>query len=357
MHEIRVNEEIEKKLQEIETKILSIVNYRDFFDVLLFEIKHKFKISYAWISLIDDNQISTLIQTCTASDDLENQMTGIDRGTFLRLVGTTSTPLFVNDDLKPYYGLFPPDSSYFIKSLAIAPISLDNTVIGSLNLADFSDTHFHQKEDKQFLELLAIKVSISLSNVTAHEKLRSFTFHDPHTGLLNRNVVETILEREFTRDQRYENELSVILLDLDNFEPAMDTFGHDSGETLLRHVADKLVEMSRSSDVISRVAGGKFMIVLPETNAENALHLIHRLQSYYKDRPLQIRGQTIPVSMSFGVASTEDRSIKNAATLLKRADEMLIFAKNSRAKNSMQGIRGKNMSKVIQLPVAKRDRD
>ncbi len=193
MREIRLSAENEKKLRSIETKILSIVSYRDFFEVLLNEIKKKFTSPYTWISLIAEYDIGTLIQTCYPGEDLDNYLTVIEREIFFELIGTTGKPLLIKNDLKRYFPLYPPHISYFIKSLAIAPISLDGTVIGSLNLADFSDTRFHRRAYAQFIELLALKISISLSNVTAHEKSDSLTFHDPETGLLNRNILEKIL--------------------------------------------------------------------------------------------------------------------------------------------------------------------
>ena len=357
IEKFKLNEEITKIFQDIETKVLSIVNFKDFFDVLLVEIKAKFKIPYAWISLIDGSEISPLIQSLDTAKYFENQLSIIDRKKFLKLVGTTSKPVLINDNLRPYYCFFPPISSYFIKSLAIAPISLDGIVIGSLNQADFSRTRFQPGKDTRILEQLAIKVSICLSNVTVHEKLKSLGFHDPLTGLLNRSVIENILEREFKRDQRYANDLSVIFLDLDNFKRVNTIYGTDFGDNLLKYVADKITGMSRNSDIIGRYAGDEFVIILPETKAKNALNLINRLQSYFKHQPLRIKNTAIPVSISAGVASTEDRSIKSPATLLKRADEMLDLAKGTKERQSSQAIQPKKMSKVIPLPVVKKDSD
>ncbi|UCE53226.1 MAG: sensor domain-containing diguanylate cyclase [Desulfobacterales bacterium] len=354
---LKLSEEIEKISREIETKVLSILDFKDFFDILLVEIKAKFKLPYIWISLMDGSEISTLIQSFDTSKYFESQLTIIEREKFLKLVGTTSEPVMINDNLRPYYSLFPPISSYFIKSLAIAPISLDGIVIGSLNQADFSRTRYQPGKDTRLLEQLAIKVSICLSNVTAHEKLKSLGFHDPLTGLLNRRVMDNILEREFKRDQRYANDLSVIFLDLDNFKRINANYGKDIGDNLLKYVAEKIMGMSRNSDIVGRYAGNEFVIILPETKAKNALNLINRLQSYFKNKPLRIKNTSIPVSISAGVASTEDRRIKSPATLLKRADEMLDLAQSTKKTESTQEIEQNSMPKVIRFPVAKKDSD
>ena len=355
MHEILLSAEIEKKLRDIETKILSIVNYRDFFEVLLNEIKKKFTIPYTWITLIAENDIATLIRSYGTCENLDHYLTVIEREIFLKLIGTTSKPLLVKDDLKRYYSLFPPDSSYFIKSLAIAPISLDGTVTGSLNLADFSATRFHHRTYAQFLELLAIKISISLSNVTAHEKSNSLTFHDPITGLLNRNVMETILEREFKRNQRYANDLSLVLIGLDDIDHVVDAFGDQWGDYLFKHVAENVKQMCRNSDTIARFDAGKLAIIMPETKAENASNFIDRMQRRFKEHPVHIKNRPVSLLVHFGIASTDNEKFTKAQTLLRQADENLSRAQSTAPENQLQD-GGRNIRpKVIPLPIGKKE--
>ena len=355
MHEIILSTDIEKKLREIETRILSIVNFKEFFEVLLNEIKEKFAIPFAWITLISETDITALIQADSTCDGIENQMTVIEKEVFLKLIGTTSKPLLIKDDLKPYYSLFPSDSSYFIKSIALAPISLDGTVIGSLNLADFSTTRFHHRTYAQFLELLAIKVSICLSKVTAHEKINSLTYHDPITGLLNRNTMQTILDREFRRNRRYKSDLSVVLIDLDDMYRVTGSFGADWGDHLCKYVAEQVVQVCRDSDVITRFDADKFAVIMPETKADNALNLISRIRRNYEEHPLRIKVRAVTLSMSFGVASTENGNITDAKTLLRRADENLDRTKSASQENHLHGKEGNSRSKVIQLPVGKKE--
>jgi diguanylate cyclase (GGDEF)-like protein len=354
MHEIILSADIEKKLREIETRILSIVDFKEFFEVLLKEIKQKFAIPFAWITLIAGNDVTALIEAAGTSDGSEHQMTVIEKEVFLKLIGTTSKPLLVKDDLKPYYSVFPSDSSYFIKSIAMAPISLDGTVIGSLNLADFSTTRFHHRTYAQFLELLAIKVSICLSKVTAHEKINSLTFHDPITGLLNRNVMETILDREFRRNRRYKNDLSLVLIDLENMYRVTDSFGADWGDHLCKYVAEQVVQVSRDSDIITRFDAEKFVVIMPQTRAGDAINLTGRIQRVYKQQPLRIKGRAVTLTMNFGVASTENENITNTRTLLKRAEENLARAKQTRSANHTQEAVNENRPKVIPLPIGKK---
>ena len=251
----------------------------------------------------------------------------------MEIVANNTKPVLENDNLKPYYKLLPKESKYFIKSIAVAPITLDSEIIGSLNQADFSAIRFQPGMDTSLLEQLAIKVSLCLSNVTAHEKLKFLAYRDPLTELLNRRVMATALKREFNRSKRYFSPLSVAFIDLDNFKQINDRYGHDCGDDILKYVADSLTDSSRDSDIIARFAGDEFVIILPETSAKNAKKFMNRLKINFMEDPLDIAGNLIRISISFGIASTEDKDIKDPTMLLKKADKRLLDAKKSGLNN------------------------
>jgi len=187
--------------------------------------------------------------------------------------------------------------------------------------------------DTRLLERLAVKVSICLSNVTAHEKLKWFAWRDPLTGLLNRRVMEKVLQREYKRAVRYKTNLTVAFLDLDDFKAVNDRYGHDRGDDLLRYVAGVLEELTRDSDVVSRYAGDEFVIILPGISTKESLLLIQRLQDYFHKNPMDVEEEHIPVSVSFGLSSMGDAGVKNPQSLLKKADEMLYSAKEQKKKD------------------------
>ena len=330
MEIVRHNEEIARKFFEIEKRILTILDFTDLFEVLLTEIRSKFGIPYTWISLIDNSDLSGFIQELEASEALKPLLNVIDRESFDTLVGERSSPLLVNHNLKPYFRLLPKNRKYFVKSMAIAPISLDGQLIGSLNQADISAKRFQPGIDTSLLEQLAVKVSLCLSNVTAHEKLRYLAYHDPLTGLLNRRVMESVLEREYYRYQRYPKSLSLVFVDLDHFKHVNDAHGHDRGDDLLKYVARVLMKLSRNTDVVARYAGDEFVMILPETDIDSAGLLMERVQSHFKRNPLSVKEITIPISISYGIATAGDLNIDSPQSLLKHADQALYVAKEKR---------------------------
>ncbi|MDX2441222.1 MAG: diguanylate cyclase [Desulfobacterales bacterium] len=330
IEQVKHNDEITRKFFEIEKRILSILNYKDLFESLLREIKIKFNMPYAWISIIEKSDLFNFIQSLETSDILKKHMNIVDKNTFLKLVGTKTTPLLINDNLKAYSKLIPRQDKHNIRSIAISPISLDGEIIGSLNQAHILPGHFKPGLDTSSLEQLAVKVSFCLSNVTAHEKLKFLAYIDSLTGLLNRRAMENALKREFSREKRYKRMLTVVFIDLDDFKSVNDIYGHDRGDELLKYVARQLFDISRDTDIVARFAGDEFIFILPETSAASTKTLMNRLKDFFISHPLDTAGTSIPVSISFGVASTEDKSIENPTMLLKKADEMLYQAKADR---------------------------
>jgi len=322
-----INREIAQKFFEIEIKILSIFNFRDLFENLLTEIQEKFGVPFVWISMIDKNDISNLIQDLEYSEILKERLNTIDRDIFLSLIQGNNKPILINDHLEPFYALFPKNQKYRIGSLAIAPLTFRGAIIGSLNQADYSEMRYVSGMDTSLLEQLTVKVSICLSNVMAHEQLKLLAYSDPVTGVYNRHVMERQLQREFKLAKRYGNPLSVVFLDLDNFKAVNDRYGHDLGDDLLRYVAKHLSKECRGSDVVARFAGDEFVIILPNTTANSAQTLVDRLQTFLSKHPLNSKGISIQVSFSAGVATMEDRTVTDAGSLLKRADELLYQAK------------------------------
>lgn len=331
VNRIKENEKIASRFQKVENKILSILNFKDFFDALLSEIMEVFKVPYVWLTFIEDCETARMImQSACDSEYLNERVNLISSSQFKGLLGESLTPLLVNTDLKPYFRMLPENRKYLIRSMAISPITLDGEIIGSINQGDSDQSRFDPEYDTSLLEQLAVKVSICLSNVTAHEKLLFLACHDPLTGLLNRRVMTTVLKREFNRAKRYSSCLSMVFIDLDDFKKVNDLHGHDAGDSLLRFVAKSLMEMTREIDVVARFAGDEFIILLPETDPVMAAAMLERIRKFFVDTPLVYENTFLNASISFGIAATNDPEIKDSDEFLKMADKNLYTVKNKR---------------------------
>jgi diguanylate cyclase (GGDEF)-like protein len=323
---VNENQEIAKKFFEIEASILSILNFKDFLERLLTEIQDKMAIPYVWMALIEESDVAEMLQKAATSEILRDRTSLIGRNHFLKVIKNKTEPILVNNDLTAFHALIPRQYKHHIRSLAIAPLTLDGGIIGSLNQGDNSKSRYRPDMDATLLKRLATIVSICLSNVMAHEKLNFLASRDSLTGLLNRRVLEDIVKREFDRAVRYRTPLTVVFLDVDDFKMVNDRYGHDAGDIVLKYVATQLLSMTRASDVVARFAGDEFIIILPNTPADEACEFATRMQTFFINHPLDFEGTPIRISVSYGLSHLEDGAY-DAMSLLKKADKMLYSAK------------------------------
>lgn len=160
----------------------------------------------------------------------------------------------------------------------------------------------------------------------ANKQLEELSIRDPLTGLHNRRFLHDSLEKEISRAKRYKDDVTCVMLDIDHFKTVNDTWGHDVGDEVLVSVANYLIQSVRDSDIVARMGGEEFCLVLPSTKPESALAFIERLRVDISLIEFEANGECFSVTCSFGVAHlTEDLDTQNQ--LLKRADQALYKAK------------------------------
>jgi len=167
---LKKNEEIATKISKIEKNLPSFLNAKDLFEKLLVQIEEEFDIPFVWISVATETEFAGLIQVLRASHIIKERLNIIDRVTFLSIIGESTNPVLVNNDLKPFYKLLPRKKKFFIKSLAIAPIIVNSEIIGSINLGDYSNLRYQPGMDTELLEKLVSNVSLCLANFMTCEK-------------------------------------------------------------------------------------------------------------------------------------------------------------------------------------------
>lgn len=152
--------------------------------------------------------------------------------------------------------------------------------------------------------------------------------HDRLTGVANRETLLTTLTSEIERATRHHKWLSLAFIDIDRFKPINDTFGHNSGDAVLRQLADLISDNIRASDLFGRYGGEEFMLILPETTPEEATILAEHLRALVMDHPMEMPTQApMTVTISIGVAGDVGSQLQ-ADRLVDQADAAMYAAKS-----------------------------
>jgi len=161
-------------------------------------------------------------------------------------------------------------------------------------------------------------------------ELERISITDRLTGLYNRHKIDSVLENEFKRSNRFSNTFSLILIDIDNFKSVNDTFGHQTGDKVLTEVANILLNSIRSIDIIGRWGGEEFLIIATETELEGAILLAESIRIKVEKHSFSEVGSK---TLSIGVSSY--KKADTIKSLIFRADSALYVAKD-KGKNQVQ---------------------
>jgi diguanylate cyclase (GGDEF)-like protein len=156
--------------------------------------------------------------------------------------------------------------------------------------------------------------------------LRSFMVRDSLTGLYNHTSVRGRLAQEITRCDRQNSTLAVAMLDLDHFKEVNDTYGHPTGDTVLKSLARLLQQRLRHSDVVGRYGGEEFISILLDANKEDAYQVIDEIRQHFSKIQHYSSNQGVfTVTFSCGIATVPEFSTVHA--LIAAADQALYRAK------------------------------
>ena len=188
-----------------------------------------------------------------------------------------------------------PDS----RAVLCIPITYSERLIGVLNIENRNENAF-SPQDVLILNTLADLLATALNNAFVFQKLQQQSITDGLTGIKTRRFFWEALSAEWKRASRSGRPFSVVLIDLDKFKEVNDTMGHFEGDLILARVGRLLEQKSRQSNVVARYGGDEFIVLMPETGADQAQVLAERLRHWLASDPTLSEHH---VTGSFGVAS------------------------------------------------------
>jgi diguanylate cyclase (GGDEF)-like protein len=162
--------------------------------------------------------------------------------------------------------------------------------------------------------------------IEKNRELHLLSITDGLTGLFNRKHLMDLFDMEMARTRRYRIPFTVMIADIDHFKKINDTYGHLAGDSVLRRIADTLVQVVRECDHVGRYGGEEFLIILPNSDAIGAMQMAQRIREKISQVRFHNDGNTISMTISVGVAQCVDGK-DSVEAILSRADTALYQAK------------------------------
>ncbi len=190
-----------------------------------------------------------------------------------------------------------------------------------------SEPHAHKRSDHRLLEMTAKLAAHSLEQRSLTERLAQIAHHDTLTGLPNRLLASDRLDGALARCNRHSEKTALVYIDLDRFKHVNDSLGHQTGDLLLRQVADRLKGYTRKSDTLARMGGDEFLVILNRIVdisdvSKAAQRILNALVT-----PFSIEGRLLHIGASIGISVFPDQGL-DATELQRNADIAMYSAKN-----------------------------
>lgn len=202
------------------------------------------------------------------------------------------------------------------KSIVMLPLSTVKSTLGVVLILTPIQESFITHEKMKLLTILTKECSLVMENSLlyarlkkehlslgkANRKIKLLSRTDSLTGCYNRGYLSEVLPREITRALRYKRPLAVAMCDIDHFKKVNDTYGHQCGDEVLKQFVLSISELIRhDTDWLARYGGEEFLLVLPETNLDDAFNLADRLRKHLAHKGIETEADKISITASFGV--------------------------------------------------------
>ncbi len=231
----------------------------------------------------------------------------------------------------------PVDPEPVTRTALAVPLETQSQLLGVLAIYGHNDGATFSDEDLDTIESLARQAGIGIENVLLHQEAERLSITDGMTGVWNHRWFQIQYRRDFEGAIRFKRDLSVLMIDIDDFKRVNDTYGHQRGDAILIELARRIVSHTRSDvDTVARYGGEEFALILPETPLAGAEIVAEKICSEVSRTPFADEGEEpIPITVSIGFASYPTHGL-TPQLLLHAADQAMYLAKQ-RGKNRVMG--------------------
>ncbi len=217
------------------------------------------------------------------------------------------------------------DDNFPKDHIHIKIIGKNKEVSGIILLGSTKQKKF-STEEKNMLQTISNYSFLVVQSAKLYATVQKLSIIDPLTQLYNHGFIIKRLEEEFKQAERYGRELSIIMADIDFFKKVNDTYGHQTGDYVLKIVARIMQESVREIDIVGRYGGEEFLLILPETGKKNTRIIAERIRQRIENQKFSQFLSAFSITISLGVAEYE-KKLKLPSELIKKADTALYKAK------------------------------
>lgn len=335
LHEARCNEDKMRRFDQLERQLIAAGSLRVLLRLLLGEYKQAFAVEFVTLALVDrDDEARQILASGPVDATDFGDLTLLESSDALAaLYGEQRRPCLGDFAAAQHQSLFKADVGA-IRTVALLPLTRRGELIGSLHLGSACADRYTSARGTDFLERLAQIVAICLENALSQERLKLVGLTDALTGVQNRRYFEHRCPVEISQARRYKHSLACLFLDIDKFKRINDSYGHPTGDEVLRSVARLIQSQLRSGDTIARYGGEEFVVLLPKSELHHALQIAERIRASVEEKPFTANaGQPIKVTISIGLSMLPAKNLaadnrQSAEHLLSAADQALYLAKH-----------------------------
>ncbi len=326
----RDQRQLAEALRDTSAALTSTLNLDDVLDRVLDNIGKLVTYDAAMVLLIEGHSVRKIRHrhhvAYGASDQprLGNTQANLINVPILQAIRETREPCLIPDTQADERWRAVPGMGW-VRSFISAPVEIRGRVAGLINILSEKPgffTSFHSER----LMAFASQAAVAIENAQLFEQAYHLSITDPLTELSNRRYFFDVAKFEFERTHRYKRTLSIMMVDIDHFKNINDIHGHAVGDLALREIATRIKNSVRAVDIVARYGGEEFIILMPETELNEACQVAERVRRSVADNPIEEDIATINATLSIGVAEIDELS-KNMDQLIIYADQALYAAK------------------------------
>ena len=275
------------RFENYEVKLLECQTFKELINCLLLTISVDFKLDEVSLTLFDPDKIAH--EMLGPDLPFTKQLNFIHEysilcSPFKKLQSSGRSAGISPKLMRPILGAKPEyiELSGFtgsgVKSVAILPLHREQLLIGYICFGSYANDRFTPELAIELLSHLSVVIAVCLENTLSREQLHQLSQIDMLTRVKNRRAFDKALRREIARSQRDNLPLSCLFADLDYFKVINDTHGHATGDRTLKAVAISIQEILRETDVLARIGGEEFIVLLPNTEPNKARDIAERIR-------------------------------------------------------------------------------